>query len=54
MIKAFKYKETEKFFEGSFSDKLPLNIQWISERKLIVIQRAGEPNDLLVPPANRL
>ena len=54
MIKAFTCNETQKIFEGRFSNKLPQNIQRIAERKLIMIHRAGEFNDLRVPPANRL
>ena len=54
MIKAFKCKETDKIFKGRFFNKLPQNIQRIAERKLIMIYRAGELNDLRVPPANRL
>ena len=54
MIKRFKNKETEKVFQGRFSKKLPRNIQHIAERKLIMIHRAAELNDLRVPPANRL
>jgi proteic killer suppression protein len=54
MIKAFRCKETEKIFKGRFSNKLPQIIQRISERKLIMIHRAGELNDLRVAPENRL
>jgi proteic killer suppression protein len=54
MIKRFKCKETEKIFQGRFSKKLPLNIQRLAERKLTMIHRAGNLNDLRVPPANRL
>jgi proteic killer suppression protein len=54
MIKAFKCKETEKIFNGRFSSKLPRDIQQLAERKLILIHRAGNLNDLRVPPANRL
>ncbi len=54
MLKAFKCKETEKIFKGRFSNKLPQNIQRVAERKLIMIHRARELNDLRIPPANRL
>ena len=54
MIKAFKDKETEKVFKGRFSRKLPPDIQRIAERKLIMLHRAANLNDLRVPPANRL
>ena len=54
MLKAFKCKETEKIFKGRFSNKLPQNIQRVAERKLIMIHRARELNDLRIPPANHL
>ena len=54
VIKSFKCKETEKIFQGQFSNKLPHGIQGIAERKLIMIHRAANLNDLRVPPANRL
>lgn len=54
MIKVFRCKETEKIFKGRFSNKLPQNIQRVAERKLIMVHRAGDLNDLRVPPANRL
>jgi toxin HigB-1 len=54
MIRAFKDKEAEKIFNGRFSKKLPHTIQRIAERKLIMLHRALNLNDLRVPPANRL
>ena len=54
MIKIFRCKETEKIFQGRFSKKLPHDIQRLAERKLIMIHRAANLNDLRVSPANRL
>jgi proteic killer suppression protein len=54
MIKLFKCNETEKIFRGRFSKKLPHDIQRLAERKLIMIHRAANLNDLRIPPANRL
>ena len=54
MIRGFKDKETEKVFNGRFSKKLPLDIQRVAERKLIMLHRAATLNDLRVPPSNRL
>lgn len=54
MIKDFKCKETKSIFNGLFSKKLPQDIQRLAERKLIMLHRATEINDLRVPPANRL
>ncbi|MDA0242367.1 MAG: type II toxin-antitoxin system RelE/ParE family toxin [Chloroflexi bacterium] len=54
MIKTFRDRESRKVFEGRFSKKLPQNIQRIAERKLIMLHRSLNLNDLRVPPANRL
>lgn len=54
MIRTFKDKETRKVFDGRFSRKLPHDIQPIAERKLIMLHRSFDLNDLRVPPANRL
>ena len=54
VIKSFKSRETELIFKGRFSKKLPQNIQQLAERKLIMLHRAVNLNDLRVPPANRL
>ena len=54
MIISFKDKETEKVFNGLFSNKLPQDIQKIALRKLIMINNANNLKDLLVPPGNRL
>ncbi len=54
MIRAFKDKEAEKVFNGRFSKKLPQDIQRIAERKLIMLHRSSNLNDLRVPPSNRL
>jgi len=54
MIKAFNCKETERIFNGRFSSKLPQNIQRGAERKLIMVHRARDLNDLRIPPANHM
>lgn len=54
MIRTFKDKETRKVFDGRFSKKLPLAIQPIAERKLIMLHRSFNLNDLRIPPSNRL
>ena len=54
MIKGFADKETEKIYHQHFSKKLPVAIQRIALRKLIMIDNAGCLEDLMVPPANRL
>jgi len=54
MIRTFKDKETEKIFKRNFSKKYPDDIQRVAFRKLRMINRAENINDLRVPPANRL
>ena len=53
MIRSFKCKETEKIFSRRFSSKLPQNIQGIALRKLRMLNRSMDVNDLKVPPGNR-
>jgi proteic killer suppression protein len=54
MIRSFKSKETEKIFGRERSRKLPPNIQQVALRKLRMLNRAINLQDLRVPPANRL
>lgn len=54
MIRTFKDKETEKIFKRYISKKLPGDIQRVAFRKLRIINRAENINDLRVPPSNRL
>lgn len=53
MIKDFKCKETKSIFKGLFSKKLSQDIQRLAERKLVMLHRAAEINDLRVRPADR-
>lgn len=54
MIKNFKDKETQKIFDRQRSKKLPSDIQQTALRKLRMLNRAINLQDLLIPPANRL
>lgn len=54
MIRSFICKETEKIFNREFSKSLLRNIQGIARRKLLMINRAIDVNDLKAPPGNRL
>ena len=54
MIRTFKDKETELIFHRYFSYKLPTDIQRIAFRKLRMIDKAQNINDLRILPANRL
>lgn len=54
MIISFQDKETEKIWNQQYCRKFPRDIQRIGLRKLIIISRAKDLNDLKVPPGNRL
>jgi len=54
MIKSFGDKETEKIWSGSYSKKLPGDIQAVARRKLRMINNAQGINDLRIPPGNKL
>jgi len=54
MILSFADSETEKVFNRLFSRRLPQNIQRSALRKLRMIHRATDVNDLRTPPGNRL
>jgi len=54
MIESFADKESEKVFLGTYSSKLPTDIQRVARRKLRMINNAQTINDLRIPPANRL
>jgi toxin HigB-1 len=54
MIRSFKDKEAEKIFNRERSRKLPEDLQRTALRKLRMLNRAMNLDDLRVPPANRL
>lgn len=54
MIESFKDKDTRKIWGEMYSKKFPKDVQRIGLRKLILIHRAEDINDLRVPPGNRL
>jgi len=54
MIRSFKDKEAEKIFKRQRSSRLPEKMQRVALRKLRMLNRAENLNDLRVPPANRL
>lgn len=53
-IKAFKDKEAQRIFEGSFSKKLPQQIQRKARMRLIQIHASVSLDDLRLPPSNQL
>jgi len=54
VIVSFKCKETEKIWNQERSRRFPVAIQRIALRKLFMLHRAKELQDLRIPPANRL
>ena len=54
MIRSFKDRETQKIFEGRYSDKIPQKLTRVAERKLRILHRASLLEDLRIPPGNRL
>ena len=54
MIESFKDRDTRKIWEEVFVKKYPKDIQRICLRKMIMIHRSKNINDLRVPPGNRL
>jgi toxin HigB-1 len=54
MIRSFKSKETQKVFNRDRSKKLPGEIQQVALRKLKMLNRSQNLQDLRVPPSNRL
>jgi len=54
VIGSFKYKETEKIWNQNYSKRLPYDIQRIGYRKLIILHRSKDLNDLRIPPGNKL
>ena len=54
MIKSFGDKTTAKIFSGERAAKLPLDIQRVGLRKLIMLDQSQDIKDLMIPPSNRL
>jgi proteic killer suppression protein len=54
MIVSFRDTETARIWRGERSRCLPSNIQNVALRKLRLLNRSRDLNDLRVPPGNRL
>ena len=54
MIRNFADKEAEKIWAGTFSRRLPADIQNVARRKLRMLDSASTLEDMRIPPANRL
>ncbi len=53
MISTFKCPDTESLFHGQRIARF-VNIQSVALRKLAMVNRAEKPEDLRIPPNNRL
>jgi len=54
VIDSFKDKETKNIWNEIYSKRFPKDVQRIGMRKLILINRSKDVNDLRIPPGNRL
>ena len=54
MIRNFADKEAERIWTGTYSRRLPADIQPVARRKLRMLNNALTLDDLRIPPANRL
>jgi len=54
MIDSFKDKETTRIWNQKYSKRLPSVIQKTGLRKLILLHRSKNLNDLKIPPGNKL
>ena len=52
MIRSFRDRETERIWNGEFSRRLPQDIQVVALRKLRLLSRARNLNDLRAVPGN--
>jgi proteic killer suppression protein len=54
VIGSFRDRETERIWNGERSRRLPPEIQDAALRKLRLLDQARRPDDLRIPPGNRL
>lgn len=54
MIVSFRDMETARIWRGERNRQLPFDIQNVALRKLRLLNRSRDLNDLRVPPGNRL
>ncbi len=53
-IRTFRDKEAKKVFEGSFSSKMPVEIQRKVRMRLLQLDASHSLDDMRLPPSNRL
>ena len=54
MIRSFACPETEKLYNDESSRRLPMQIQRVARRKLLLLNQARSVNDLRAPYGNHL
>ena len=54
MIKSFRDRDAERLFQRQTVRRFGATLQRLALRKLLILDAAGEVNDLRVPPGNRL
>ena len=54
MIASFADKDTERVWNREFAKRLPQDIQRVAYRKLVMLHRSKNINDLRIPPGNML
>ena len=54
MIRSFACRETQRVFEDEVSRRLPMQIQRVARRKLLLLHQARALSDLRAPRGNRL
>jgi len=54
MILSFRSKETEKIWNLVSVGRIPVEVQKIGLRKLVMLHKSMDINDLLIPPGIRL
>ncbi|HZV37001.1 MAG TPA: type II toxin-antitoxin system RelE/ParE family toxin [Verrucomicrobiae bacterium] len=54
MIRSFACKETERLFNDETSRRIPVQIQRVARRKLLLLHQARSLNDMRAPFGNHL